>query len=78
MNRKEVDGKELTVEFAKGRPNDRGGRFDRNDRGGDRDRDRGYRGGDRGGDRDRFDRGPPRDSNNRGCYNCGKDGHFAR
>ncbi len=72
MNRETIDGKELKVEFARGGGNRFGDRGDRGGwRGGDRDRDRGYR--------DRNDRGGPRrDFGNKGCFNCGKEGHFAR
>ena len=75
MNRKEIDGKEIKVEASRSN-----GRREYGDRG-----DRGGRGGYRG-DRDngfRNDRGPRRDFGDRGdrpkgCFNCGKDGHFAR
>lgn len=78
MNRKEVNGKELKVEFSRGGgPRGGGGNFrgDRGDRGG------------RYGDRDRSDRGPRRDygdrdrgdrGGSRACFNCNKEGHFAR
>ena len=76
-----MDGKEIKVE-----PSRSNGRRDFNNRdggrggfrGGDRDggynrRDNGFRGG-------RDDRGPRRDFGDRpkGCFNCGKEGHFAR
>ena len=81
MNRKLIDGKEIKVEASRST-----GRRDFNDRGGDRggrggfrggrDRDNGFRGGnDRGPRRDFGDRGGDRP---KGCFNCGKDGHFAR
>lgn len=60
-------GKDLKVEFARGRDRDRGGdrRYggdrDRNDRGSDR----GFRG---GRDNDRRPRGD--DNRNKGCFNC--------
>ena len=80
MNRKEIDGKEIKVE-----PSRSNGRRDFNNRVGDRgfrggDRDGGYRGGRDNGFRGRDDRGPRRDFGDRpkGCFNCGKDGHFAR
>ena len=77
MNRKLIDGKEIKVELSRS-----SGKRDFNNRGGDRDRG-GYRG-DRdrrdSGYRGRDDRGPRRDFGDRpkGCFNCGKDGHFAR
>ena len=59
MNRTEMLGKELKVEFARGgdRDRDRGGFRDRGSRGGYRDRDDDRR---RGGDGDRP----------KGCFNC--------
>jgi len=61
-NGKDLLGKDMLVEFAKGKP-DRGG-------GGYRgDRDRGYRG-----DRDGY-RGGGRSQD---CFECGRPGHFAR
>lgn len=64
MNGKQLMGKELKVEFARGQSN-----RDRGDRGGFRG-DRGGRG--RGGDDRR------RDDRPKGCFNCGEEGHFAR
>ena len=71
MNRKTIDGKEIKVEAS--RSNGRREYGDRGDRGGfrgGRDRDNGFRN----------DRGPRRDFGDRpkGCFNCVKDGHFAR
>ena len=61
-NGKDLLGKDMLVEFAKGKP-DRGG-------GGYRgDRDRGYRG-----DRDGYRGG----SRSLDCFECGRPGHFAR
>lgn len=76
MNRKVLDNKEIKVELSRS-----SGKRDFNNRGGDRG---GFRGGDRdrrdSGFRGRDDRGPRRDFGDRpkGCFNCGKDGHFAR
>lgn len=80
MNRKSIDGKEIKVEYSRsngrrdfatrGRYNDRGG--DRGSYRGRDDRDNGFRKYD--------DRGPRRDFGDRpkGCFNCNKEGHFAR
>jgi hypothetical protein len=76
MNKKVIDNKEIKVELS--RPKERkdfgrgGGRFDRGDRGDRGGRDNGFR---------KFDdRGPRRDFGDRpkGCFNCGKEGHFAK
>jgi len=71
MDNRPIDGERVIVEHAKG---DRGGR--RNDR----DRDYGGRGRDRDhGPRDRDrDRDNKRDPAAGRCFNCGKDGHWAR
>jgi len=78
MDNRTLDGERIIVEHARGSA--RGGDRDRErgggDRGGDRDRDRERGGGDRDRDRDRPPaRGPPGEGR---CFNCGRDGHWAR
>lgn len=83
-----VDGQEIKVDTAKKRESGGGNRDGGEFRGPRRDGGGGYRGGRgrgggfrggrggfRGGFRGGRDGGPPR---NRGCYNCGEEGHMAK
>jgi len=75
MDNRTIDGERVIVEHAKG---ERGGRRDRDSRGGGRRdyRDRDYGG--RDGGRDSRDSRDRRTETGGRCFNCGKDGHWAR